>query len=111
MLYVKMKINNVDVQAFIDTGAQSTIISLESARQWGIMKYVDTRFQGRAVGVGSCTIVGRIHALDIYIGEHKVTCSIQVLDAGNMKFLFGLDSMKKHRVTFFYNKKSVWSIY
>merc|ERR1711976_902498 len=67
MLYIPMKINGKDVQAFIDTGAQSTIMSKDFAESLGITKLIDTRYQGKAVGVGSCTILGKIHALEIYV--------------------------------------------
>lgn len=98
MLYVPMKIKGQDVQAFIDTGAQSTIMSYSYANGLGITKLIDTRYKGKAVGVGSCNIIGKIHALRISIGaESEITCSIQILDNDNMDFLFGLDNMKRHR--------------
>ena len=49
MLYIPMKVNNHDVQAFIDTGAQSTIMSKTFAEHIGISKLIDTRYQGKAV--------------------------------------------------------------
>jgi len=79
MLYIPMKINDKDVQAFIDTGAQSTIMSKDFAENLGISKMIDTRYQGKAVGVGSCTILGKIHALEVTIADDvKFTVSIQI---------------------------------
>jgi len=62
------------------------------------MKLVDTRYKGRAVGVGSCEIIGRIHALKVKINKDvEITVTVQILAAQNMQFLFGLDNMKRHR--------------
>lgn len=97
MLYVPMEIKGNKINAFIDTGAQSTIMSKRFANDLGILKLVDERFKGKAVGVGSCEIVGRIHALDIVINNVTVKCAITVLGDDRMKFLFGLDNMKRHR--------------
>ena len=42
--------------------------------------------------------MGRIHALKVKIGEStEITVSVQILEANNMQFLFGLDNMKRHR--------------
>lgn len=73
MLYINAKINKVPIQAFVDSGAQSTIMSESLANRCGydyflysrLMRLVDKRQAGTAVGVGSCKILGRIHAADI----------------------------------------------
>jgi len=41
--------------------------------------------------------MGRIHALKVKIAGAEITVSVQVLEANNMQFLFGLDNMKRHR--------------
>lgn len=99
MLYIEMEINKYKFQAFVDSGAQSTIISQAFAEKVGIMKDIDHRFQGTAVGVGTSKIIGRIHAANLKIADkHWVQCSLQVLDKIDIDFLFGLDMLKKHRV-------------
>ena len=52
MLYIEGKINHVDAFIFVDTGAQTTIISQEFAERANLMKFVDTRHKMMMVGVG-----------------------------------------------------------
>ena len=62
MLYINATINKVPIQAFVDSGAQSTVMSVACAERCGVMRLVDKRFEGMAVGVGTSKIVGRVHA-------------------------------------------------
>jgi DNA damage-inducible protein 1 len=101
MLYVDAKINGYPIQAFCDSGAQSTIMSKRIAEQCGLSDYIDTRFEGTAVGVGTGKILGRIHMVQLEIGGYHFPCSVTVMDdpqkgANEMPFLFGLDMMKRH---------------
>lgn len=61
MLYVACKVNGYSVKAFVDSGAQITLMSLECARRCNLERLIDKRFQGMAYGVGSQKIIGRIH--------------------------------------------------
>jgi DNA damage-inducible protein 1 len=62
MLYINASINKVPIQAFVDSGAQSTVMSQSLAEKCGVMRLVDKRYSGTAVGVGNCKILGRVHA-------------------------------------------------
>ena len=42
-------------QAFVDSGAQSTIMSSKCAEKSGLLHLLDDRFEGVAVGVITCT--------------------------------------------------------
>ncbi|CAJ1930600.1 unnamed protein product [Cylindrotheca closterium] len=111
MLYIDAKINEHPIQAFVDSGAQSTIMSKKMARNCGILDLVDTRFAGVAMGVGTGKILGRIHMVQLQIGHIHFPCSVTVMDdatmpmAGgdkdkakpqDMDFLLGLDMLKRH---------------
>lgn len=117
MLYIEAKINDHTLQAFVDSGAQMTIMSKRCAQKCGILDYIDTRFAGVAVGVGTGKILGRIHIVQLQIGGTYFPCSVTVMDdmtlptegggsgsssKGNgakpkdMDFLLGLDMLKRH---------------
>lgn len=98
MLYIKIKVNNQPVQAFVDSGAQQTIISPRLAEKVGIDRLIDRRFVGEARGVGSTQILGKIHSVPISIGESEIQipCSFMVIDT-QVDLLFGLDMLKRHK--------------
>mmetsp|Transcript_7100 Transcript_7100/g.11966 ORF Transcript_7100/g.11966 Transcript_7100/m.11966 type:complete len:145 (+) Transcript_7100:710-1144(+) len=97
MLYVDVFVNKHPIQAFVDSGAQATIISKQCADQCNIMHLLDTRFAGMAVGVGQSKILGRIHLADMEIGGVLLQCSFTVLEDNKVDLLFGLDNLKRHQ--------------
>lgn len=101
MLYIATKINGHDVQAFCDSGAQTTVMSHKMAKLCGLEDYIDESMAGMAVGVGTSKIIGRIHSVQLQIGSSFLPCSVTVLEdakngAQEMGFLLGLDMMKRH---------------
>lgn len=98
MLYVDISVNGHKVQAFVDSGAQVTIISPRLAAEVGIEHLIDKRFQGEARGVGSQPIMGKIHSVPIAIGDStvEIPCSFMVIDT-SVDLLFGLDMMRRHK--------------
>jgi DNA damage-inducible protein 1 len=98
MLYVPISVHKHAMAAFVDSGAQTTIMSVKMAKKCGLMRLVDGRFAGVAAGVGTARIIGRIHSVDVQLGSHQYRCAITVLEdqSGTMDFLLGLDMLRKH---------------
>lgn len=96
MLFIDCEVNNHPVKAFVDSGAQTTMMSSKMAQECGLERLIDRRFQGEARGVGSTPILGRIHSTMLKIENQYVACSLTILDT-HVDFLLGLDMLKRHQ--------------
>lgn len=120
MLYVPVTINGVEVQAFVDCGAQTTIMTGACAERCGVGRLIDKRWQGTVQGVGTGKIAGRVHAAQVIIGGLHLACSLTIIESGSPgagaggaggggggaavlsggmpDMLLGLDMLRRHQV-------------
>ncbi|KAJ1656708.1 DNA damage-inducible protein 1 [Dispira simplex] len=99
MLYVSCEVNKCPVKAFVDSGAQTSIMSENFAKQSGLEHLVDGRFQGVAQGVGTSKISGRIHRTHLVLGGQHLVCSFNVLDMKDIDIIIGLDMLRRHQAS------------
>jgi len=107
MLYINCIVNGHHVKAFVDSGAQMTIMSKACAERCNVMRLVDFRWQGTAVGVGQQKIIGRIHMGDMQIENLHLPTSYTILENQPMDILLGLDMLKRHQCCIDLKKNSL----
>jgi DNA damage-inducible protein 1 len=104
MLYIPATINGVELKLFVDTGAQISIIPLETAFNLGMEELIDYKYQGTVKGVGEQEILGKIHFVELQLSDFLLGCSFTVISEQE-DIIFGLDMLLAHGMKIDLEKK------
>ena len=96
-IYIHIELNGHPDVAVVDTGAEFSTISLETAIQCGLENHIDKRQEGRALGVGSSRIVGKIHLVQLKCGDEYFATNFVVVESV-VGTLLGMPFLRMHRM-------------
>ena len=90
------------VAAFVDTGAQVSVLSYQAVQKAGLIPLLDRRYAGHALGVGHCRVLGRIPAgaVVLQIHQHRIPApALTILESTNegVDLLIGLDFLRDYQ--------------
>lgn len=102
-LQVLCEVNGFIIPAIIDTGAQISIMSASCAKRCRVSSNIDSRYAGKAIGVGTSEIIGRINQLDMRIGPVSFKNDISILREASVDFLIGMDFLRRFRCEVSFN--------
>merc|ERR1711920_742897 len=88
---------DVCVEMMVDTGAQTSVMSLSLARQLGMEQRIDRRHMGIAAGGGRAKIVGKLVGVICELVQVEFVMNFSVLDVPDKLLLLGLDLMRKYK--------------
>lgn len=92
-------IGNITVEMLVDTGAQSSVLSVPLVNQLGLSNRLDRRHQGVAAGVGRARILGNIKNVvcTFGVGHVEFLMDFIVLDVTDPLVIIGLDQLRKYK--------------
>ena len=75
-------------------------MTFECAERCGILRLLDKRYEGVAVGVGTGKILGRIHSVPVKLGSQFLPCPFTVLENNSgPQVIIGLDTLRRLHAT------------
>ncbi|KAL9183561.1 hypothetical protein ACHAXT_004417 [Thalassiosira profunda] len=99
MCLIPCQIGGRPVEMLVDTGAQSSVLSMPLVNQLGLANRLDRRYQGVAAGVGRAKISGSIRNVvcTFGVGHVEFPMSFIVLEVQDPLVILGLDQMRKYQ--------------
>jgi len=95
--HVACLIGDVAVEMLVDTGAQSSVISMPLVHNLNLTSQLDRRRQGVAAGVGRARILGQLRAVPVTLGHVEFALDFTVLDVNEQMLMLGIDQMRRFR--------------
>lgn len=106
LIYLEGKINNIPRKFLLDTGATVSVMSFQVMEDLNLTNILDRRFSGQMIGVGSKSIEGKIHYIEILFDFGYVPSSFNIIKDINT-IILGMDFIMSHGMILDFNKKQV----
>lgn len=99
MCLILCEIGNIAMEMLVDTGAQSSILSMPVVRKLGLSNRLDRRVQGVAAGVGKARILGSLRNVvcSFGVGHVEFLMDFLVLEVEDPLVIIGLDQLRKYK--------------
>jgi hypothetical protein len=94
---IHCEVDGTPVVAMIDTGAELSVLSSRWTDRSHLTPRIDTSFAGKAIGVGSGQILGRLTDLPVRIGPIQFKTPVAVLKNSRVDMIIGLDLLRRFR--------------
>ena len=109
LVFIKVKINGIEMPAMLDTGAQESIIPLKFARQANLEYQIDYRRSVSYQGVGHMNSIGTIYVVPMIIGTQYCLTTLNVFDEKSPlnHLLIGINTIRSLGLSLNFTKNCV----
>jgi len=97
LIYVACEIGSTTVEIMVDTGAQSSVISMPLVKQLNLTRHLDSSHQGVAAGVGTARILGKLRGVPVKLGHVEFALDFSVLAVDDQLLLLGIDQLRRFK--------------
>mmetsp|Transcript_123086 Transcript_123086/g.342821 ORF Transcript_123086/g.342821 Transcript_123086/m.342821 type:complete len:176 (-) Transcript_123086:53-580(-) len=95
MLLLPCEIGGYALEMLVDTGAQTSVMSMTLMQQLNLSDVLDQTQQGMASGVGREMVIGRLQNVPAMVGHLQLGIDFSVLGGDEPLLLLGIDQMRK----------------
>ena len=78
------------LQFLIDTGAEISVMSKNTAIACGLSKYIDESYCGKLIGTGETKIMGKVHYTEIVFDWGVLPCGFTICNTENITSIIGI---------------------
>lgn len=104
---VPIRVNACTLPAQICTASETTVMTLRCAKETDIARIIDKRYAGRARGIGSAAILGRVHLYSVEINGVFYSTNFTIIDNEGFEAVLGLDFLRRFQGTVDYSEDTL----
>jgi DNA damage-inducible protein 1 len=106
-IFIKGSINGNMIKFLIDTGAEISVMSKNTAIACGLSKYIDESYCGKLIGTGETKIMGKVHYTEIVFDWGVLPCGFTICNTENITSIIGIDMLNSHGTIIDFKNKTL----